>query len=334
MFTRRYFGVPKKSNIKKLKYETILENSKEDEYKEDEYKEDEYKDGEYKEDEYKEGLDDWSNSERIISIGSNSEGLDNRRNSERLISIGSNSEGLDDRRNLERLNSIGSNLEGLDDWMSNNRSLKSSVKSKYIIPISETNKSNNIYKRLKKINKLGLEIDYIQIKSSDDEYKKEVLIRKINLIKPYISGFLKDFIINTLSYKYLEDLMINISKSEKSPEYKKKYIIYKDNLNQLLKSLDIIIGNIKTNLTARYLKQYKHELINNINNNKKKIKEILSQLLKTYNKSLPYYKKKWWGGKTRKNRKWSNKYKKSINCKNPKGFSQKQYCKSKTKKLR
>ena len=25
--------------------------------------------------------------------------------------------------------------------------------------------------------------------------------------------------------------------------------------------------------------------------------------------------------------KWSNKYKKSINCKNPKGFSQKQYCK-------
>lgn len=26
-------------------------------------------------------------------------------------------------------------------------------------------------------------------------------------------------------------------------------------------------------------------------------------------------------------RKWSNKYKKSINCKRPKGFSQKQYCK-------
>jgi hypothetical protein len=34
--------------------------------------------------------------------------------------------------------------------------------------------------------------------------------------------------------------------------------------------------------------------------------------------------------KTRKNRrggKWSLKYKKSINCKRPKGFSQKQYCK-------
>jgi hypothetical protein len=25
--------------------------------------------------------------------------------------------------------------------------------------------------------------------------------------------------------------------------------------------------------------------------------------------------------------KWSNKYKKSINCRHPKGFSQKQYCK-------
>ena len=28
-----------------------------------------------------------------------------------------------------------------------------------------------------------------------------------------------------------------------------------------------------------------------------------------------------------KRRKWSRKYKKSINCNRPKGFSQKQYCK-------
>lgn len=33
------------------------------------------------------------------------------------------------------------------------------------------------------------------------------------------------------------------------------------------------------------------------------------------------------GGKTKKGRKWSNKYKKSINCKKPRGFSQRQYCK-------
>lgn len=33
------------------------------------------------------------------------------------------------------------------------------------------------------------------------------------------------------------------------------------------------------------------------------------------------------GGKTRRRRKWSNKYKRSINCRRPKGFSQRQYCK-------
>ena len=31
--------------------------------------------------------------------------------------------------------------------------------------------------------------------------------------------------------------------------------------------------------------------------------------------------------RTKTGRKWSNKYKKSINCRRPKGFSQKQYCK-------
>ena len=33
-----------------------------------------------------------------------------------------------------------------------------------------------------------------------------------------------------------------------------------------------------------------------------------------------------------KKRRWSQKYKKSINCKRPKGFSQKQYCKYSRKK--
>ena len=33
-------------------------------------------------------------------------------------------------------------------------------------------------------------------------------------------------------------------------------------------------------------------------------------------------------------KKWSRKYKKSINCNRPKGFSQKQYCKGKTRKNR
>ena len=38
------------------------------------------------------------------------------------------------------------------------------------------------------------------------------------------------------------------------------------------------------------------------------------------------------GGKTMKKRKWSMKYKKSINCKRPRGFSQRQHCKYGRKK--
>lgn len=34
-----------------------------------------------------------------------------------------------------------------------------------------------------------------------------------------------------------------------------------------------------------------------------------------------------------KPRKWSIKYKRSINCRRPKGFSQKQYCRGKTRKI-
>ncbi len=38
---------------------------------------------------------------------------------------------------------------------------------------------------------------------------------------------------------------------------------------------------------------------------------------------------------SKKGRKWSTTYKKSINCNRPKGFSQKQYCKyRKTKKTK
>lgn len=36
--------------------------------------------------------------------------------------------------------------------------------------------------------------------------------------------------------------------------------------------------------------------------------------------------------KPKSKRKWSDKYKKSINCNKPKGFSQKQYCKYGRKK--
>lgn len=47
-----------------------------------------------------------------------------------------------------------------------------------------------------------------------------------------------------------------------------------------------------------------------------------------------YKKRKQHGGKTRKTRggKWSAKYKRSINCRSPKGFSQRQHCKYGRKK--
>lgn len=48
-----------------------------------------------------------------------------------------------------------------------------------------------------------------------------------------------------------------------------------------------------------------------------------------YNRLIKGENKKQTGGKlaTKRKRKWSRKYKLSINCKRPKGFSQKQYCK-------
>jgi hypothetical protein len=40
------------------------------------------------------------------------------------------------------------------------------------------------------------------------------------------------------------------------------------------------------------------------------------------------------GGKTKKRRRWSLKYKRSINCKRPRGFSQRQHCKYGRKKTK
>jgi len=55
----------------------------------------------------------------------------------------------------------------------------------------------------------------------------------------------------------------------------------------------------------------------------KKLKEMCKRKnSKRDKKSMTYVKK---------SRKWTKKYKKSINCRRPKGFSQKQYCKSKSK---
>lgn len=58
-----------------------------------------------------------------------------------------------------------------------------------------------------------------------------------------------------------------------------------------------------------------------------------SKTCSMHNKTCSLYKKQTAGKRKRtvrtlrKGGKWSMKYKKSINCKRPKGFSQKQYCK-------
>ena len=54
--------------------------------------------------------------------------------------------------------------------------------------------------------------------------------------------------------------------------------------------------------------------------------KLAKKAMKKYKKGTRRVKKISIGG-TRKKRKWSKKYKNSINCKRPKGFSQKQYCK-------
>ena len=68
-----------------------------------------------------------------------------------------------------------------------------------------------------------------------------------------------------------------------------------------------------------------HILSNECKNNSKPLK-LAKKAMKKYKKGTRRVKKIKIGGK------WSKKYKKSINCRNPKGFSQKQYCKYGRKK--
>jgi len=65
-----------------------------------------------------------------------------------------------------------------------------------------------------------------------------------------------------------------------------------------------------------------------------KLKEHLEEFLNDSEKSKSTIKKssKYNAPKKGHKSRWSVKYKRKINCKNPKGFSQKQYCKGKRKK--
>jgi hypothetical protein len=89
-------------------------------------------------------------------------------------------------------------------------------------------------------------------------------------------------------------------------------------INWIESKINVVVSTEETssphNVYKRIVKTEKHKLNNHKLNNHKKIrhhKKNLKQGLKG----------KQVGGK------WSRKYKASINCSKPKGFSQKQYCK-------
>jgi len=115
---------------------------------------------------------------------------------------------------------------------------------------------------------------------------------------------------------------------------------------KLTENLKHIKEQPKSFPTMRYYENKKYENYedSNVENKDRKIDSFVSWLENKLNdKNIsklsmkyhkPFYKLRQNGGKTRKkrNRKWSRKYKQSINCRRPKGFSQRQHCKYGRKK--
>jgi len=126
------------------------------------------------------------------------------------------------------------------------------------------------------------------------------------------------------------------------PEWSKLKNIFK----KYKKSDNIIIADIENTVAMKYSKEFKPiEVPNGFptiifvadagktvehfgNNTERNIDEFAKWINEKIDSNTN--KNKITGGTRKHNRggkKWSSKYKKSINCKNPKGFSQKQYCK-------
>ena len=89
-------------------------------------------------------------------------------------------------------------------------------------------------------------------------------------------------------------------------------------MNKMSTAKDNIQGNVNKAMNSEGAQKLKEELI--------KKKNKFSNMASTFMNSMNNRKK---GGK-----KWSLKYKRSINCKRPKGFSQKQHCKYGRRKSR
>jgi hypothetical protein len=104
---------------------------------------------------------------------------------------------------------------------------------------------------------------------------------------------------------------------EHADEFKEFCTFYPNDINVGVKTiLNIMIGYANNNELDNEWKRYKE---NSHGGKSRKRRNFSKKQNKTKNKNKP--------------RKWSQKYKDSINCKRPKGFSQKQHCKYGRKKV-
>ena len=97
-------------------------------------------------------------------------------------------------------------------------------------------------------------------------------------------------------------------------------------LHRINKGTPMTVGEIKKKYGSKKLKSMCKK------KNSKRDKKSMTYVKKLKNKSIKKSKKS--KKSKKKSQKWSKKYKKSINCRKPKGFSQKQYCKHSRKKSR
>jgi hypothetical protein len=107
--------------------------------------------------------------------------------------------------------------------------------------------------------------------------------------------------------------------NEHVSEFKEFCTFYPDDINTGVKTiLNIMIGYANNNELDNEWKRYKDK---SRGGKSRKSRNFSKNQNKTKNNN-----------KNKKPRKWSQKYKDSINCKRPKGFSQKQHCKYGRKK--
>jgi hypothetical protein len=174
---------------------------------------------------------------------------------------------------------------------------------------------------------------------------------KIIEIDPNINGyedFIKDFndAVDSEKHIFLFLFMDGCGPcNETKPQWKKMQKLLKK--DRKINNADIIVASINQKLFERLrgignepmgypclrcvkgnaIEEYEDSIINNKNRSAESFIEWIESKVK-----------KQYGGKKSRRRvrggKWSLKYKKSINCREPKGFSQKQYCKYGRKTLK